>query len=406
MVNKEAKTPPSRGRGARSPPRATAHSRRWPRFRGDEPHEARRHHHRSHRPDSSERREESRRALVTCQDLDTKRETFTCSVKLGVFVAKIDQILRDRTKYPIPDTSTVVFYNKGVRLNPFSEFDEGSSKIWYRVLSGSKEDTSIKVTQWDERQDWVLDTALRDELAQDIEAGKTVGELRDKIASRLGIDDRNRIVLTAMRGMRNSLIHGDSWEVRQLQKWLCREVAVHVCPDQKYFVIKMLDRNYVCHPEQPKDHHTEVAYIKRIITNMMRNVHLTHNSKILPRVNEIGVIYGHRNKKNTSRITWGSTFEVRLSDDLVSIFEGDESWLLPTTEMCSVCSDDKKITEMPRQITEGCEHKPTICKDCLQQWIQSSMDTSEWDRLKCPECPEYLKFDNVRRYASQEVFIR
>lgn len=406
MVNKEAKTPSSRGRGARSPPSSTAHSRRWPRLRGDEPHEPRRHHRRSHRPDSSERRDESTRALVTCQDLDAKRESFTYSVKLGVFVAKIDRILRDRTKFPIPDDSTVVFYNRGVRLNPFSEFEGGFTKLWYRVSDGSKEDTAIKVTQWDERQGWTLDTALRDELAQDIEAGKTVGELRAKIATSLGIDDPNRVVLTAMRGMKNGLIYGDSWEVRQFRKWLCREIAVHVCPDQKYFVFKLLDRNYICHPEQPRDHHTEVAYIKSILTAMMRNVHLTRSSRISPRVNELSVIYGNRIKKSTSRIPWGSTIKFIVSDEIASLFEDDESWLLPTTEVCTVCSDDKKITEMPRQITADCEHKPTICKDCLQQWIQSSMETSEWDRLKCPECPQYLKFDMVRKYASQEVFMR
>ncbi|EON97286.1 putative ring finger protein [Phaeoacremonium minimum UCRPA7] len=315
------------------------------------------------------------------RDLDTHRETFTCSVKLGVFVAKLDQILRGRTKYPIPDQSTVTFYRDGVRLNPFSEFDEGSSNVWYRVTSGSREDTSIKVTQWDEFQGWVLKNDLKDELARDIEAGKTVGDLRAKIATRLGIDDPNRIVLNAMR-------------------------AVHVCPEQKYFVFRGFNRDYICHPEQPRDHHTEVAYIKNIIANILRNVHSTRNSKISLRANEINVIYGNRIKKSTSRIPWGGTIKFTIPEDVASQFEADETWLLPVTEMCTVCGDDKKVTEMPQQITAGCEHKVTICKGCLQQWIQSSMDTSEWDRLKCPECPQYLQFDNVKKYASKEVFSR
>lgn len=291
-------------------------------------------------------------------------------------------------------------------MNPFSEFDEGSSNVWYRVTSGSREDTSIKVTQWDEFQGWVLNNDLKDELSRDIEAGKTVGDLRAKIATRLGIDDPNRIVLTAMRGMRNGLIHGNAWEARQLRKWLCLEIAVHVCVEQKYFVFRGFNRDYICHPEQPRDHHTEVAYIKNIIANILRNVHLTRNSKISLRANEINVIYGNRIKKSTSRIPWGSTIKFTIPEDVASQFEADETWLLPVTEMCTVCGDDKKVTEMPQQITAGCEHKVTICKGCLQQWLQSSMDTSEWDRLKCPECPQYLQFDNVKKYASKEVFSR
>ncbi len=71
-----------------------------------------------------------------------------------------------------------------------------------------------------------------------------------------------------------------------------------------------------------------------------------------------------------------------------------------------VCCDDKRITEMPLRITAACRHSPTLCKSCLQHWIQSSLDDLSWDRLKCPECPELLKFEDVKRFAASDVFER
>jgi hypothetical protein len=61
---------------------------------------------------------------------------------------------------------------------------------------------------------------------------------------------------------------------------------------------------------------------------------------------------------------------------------------------------------MPIQIAAGCKHKAALCKECLAQWLQSGLERTSWDRLKCPDCPELLQHADMRRYANPATFER
>jgi hypothetical protein len=79
----------------------------------------------------------------------------------------------------------------------------------------------------------------------------------------------------------------------------------------------------------------------------------------------------------------------------------------PKTQECSVCGDEKPIKgEFPSRITAKCKHDVHTCKECLQAWITSQLDTVSWDMIHCPECKHHLKHKDVQKYAENEVFLR
>ncbi|KAK4035070.1 hypothetical protein C8A01DRAFT_18209 [Parachaetomium inaequale] len=80
--------------------------------------------------------------------------------------------------------------------------------------------------------------------------------------------------------------------------------------------------------------------------------------------------------------------------------------LRPNRQQCSTCIEAKKPSEMPGQISPRCKHQPTVCKDCLKNWLQSSIEQGAWDRLKCPDCSEPLEWQDVKQHASDETFTR
>jgi hypothetical protein len=78
---------------------------------------------------------------------------------------------------------------------------------------------------------------------------------------------------------------------------------------------------------------------------------------------------------------------------------------LPVFSTCSVCLERYTWRHFPkRRITAECNHEPTICLDCLQQAIDSQIETRSWDKLACPLCPSKLSFEAVKAYSSPESF--
>ena len=74
---------------------------------------------------------------------------------------------------------------------------------------------------------------------------------------------------------------------------------------------------------------------------------------------------------------------------------------------CVVCAETLRAPRFPEtQITETCTHAPNTCLGCIQQHIETQLETRMWDRLSCPECPAPLMYANVERYASQGTFQR
>jgi hypothetical protein len=77
---------------------------------------------------------------------------------------------------------------------------------------------------------------------------------------------------------------------------------------------------------------------------------------------------------------------------------------------CLICADEFDKTEFPEttQITSNCNHKndERVCIYCLQQSIATAVTEGQLHLVICPFCPEKLSHDEVKKYATREVFAR
>lgn len=78
----------------------------------------------------------------------------------------------------------------------------------------------------------------------------------------------------------------------------------------------------------------------------------------------------------------------------------------PTKE-CIICTDTRSLHHFPTQTpTEQCTHDIDVCRRCLRRWIESSFTTKMWNEMTCPVCAAQMQYDDVRAFASKEVFRR
>jgi hypothetical protein len=75
---------------------------------------------------------------------------------------------------------------------------------------------------------------------------------------------------------------------------------------------------------------------------------------------------------------------------------------------CVVCTERKpRAGNFPtRRITMACDHDPHVCLECLERSIQSNLQGRFWDQVSCPECSRGLQHDDVRDFATTEMFER
>ncbi|EFW99546.1 ring finger protein [Grosmannia clavigera kw1407] len=277
------------------------------------------------------------------------------------------------------------------------------------------------------------------ELARDIfstDRQLAVGAVRSRLAAVLGVDDPNRIALLAYSGLQPCQpLAGIAWQVgRLLTAWLCRCLLVQVHPPKRYVVVRGgggvlrdgdgADRGlrctYLYHEMTPgaRSSSAEVSMAvvqKWVRDHLLKSVNRHAASQLQCKSRHIEMVGSAREApRQRSKVQWGSSVEFRLRDDVVEAFADDETWLLPLTETCMICLEDKAVTEMPHRITAAClrhanhsqRHTPTLCKPCLAEWIGSSLKGSVWNRLRCPECPARLSYADVRLYATPSVFER
>lgn len=75
------------------------------------------------------------------------------------------------------------------------------------------------------------------------------------------------------------------------------------------------------------------------------------------------------------------------------------------TRECIVCGESKEPLEFPATApTSSCAHPSNTCSKCLQSWMASEFDTKGCDGIKCPECPETLDYNDIRKAASPQTF--
>jgi hypothetical protein len=73
------------------------------------------------------------------------------------------------------------------------------------------------------------------------------------------------------------------------------------------------------------------------------------------------------------------------------------------TRECIVCVGQKRIDDFPR-VTEECTHQRQVCLNCLQRWLETTLNGMNWNHLQCPSCEEILQHADMRRIATPEVF--
>ncbi|KAK0618101.1 hypothetical protein B0T17DRAFT_509660 [Bombardia bombarda] len=366
------------GRGRDPRPRldAQAHSR---------PHS--RHHHHSRQPKTLPNPPLPPRVKIQLVSLDPRYVDFEVRINPDFLVEKLEdrirRLYREKHNRWIESTAHFKYYAQdATELQPTDRITADSSRIWYHMSKTPDEIGRWKFTHFRDMMHGRLDYA--DELIKAIEGGATVRELRRLIADHLAIEDPYRVVLIARDGTRRGLLHGDCWESQR------RDYVYH--PDGSYLKNGMTLRSLrryletrlfsnVCHPQRDK---TEYCPQSR---------------------STFTTIDGQRLGLET-RVCWGATYKYELLDDAAETFSSEEAWLLPTTETCIVCVEDKKISDLPVKVTKGCKHDATVCKDCLKTWLSTGLETGAWDKLKCPECPELLEYRDIQRYASPATFAR
>ncbi|KAI0125875.1 hypothetical protein BJ170DRAFT_451566 [Xylariales sp. AK1849] len=362
-------------------------------------------HHDPHARRSTRSELPERRIEITLVDLDDIRDTIKVGIKRTSQFSHVAGFLKRRysnDEERIPEEAQISFYWVDKRLIG-NEIPSGISSLRYRIDDGDSDgDRSIQISRSSRVR---LEPSQSHHIHRDIEFGKTIGALRRSVASYKNIDDTNRVVISAQGGLRPGPIQGNHWEARRLKSWLCRTVLIDIVPPNRYVVLQGVNEGYIYHPP-PRciGHSVDFVTLRNWLQGkIIKNVHHRSSSRLKLDADDITLTYKGRVPK---RIVFGQIVEFELTRDVADKFIEEEAWLVPLTESCLVCGDEKRLSEMPRRITRSCDHDPNTCKVCVAQWIVSSLDTVTWDRLKCPECPQLLQFQDVKAFASRELFDR
>jgi hypothetical protein len=199
------------------------------------------------------------------------------------------------------------------------------------------------------------------------------------------------------------------WELRQVRSWFCTWLSISLVPGGCYLVLQGPWGDYLFHPLERFRRRSGMPAreVKRTMaTVLLPSADRLHDSKLRLTASCITLKYRGSRLGDSDEVQLGSRVRFELPGQVEDLLASEESWLLPLSETCTVCTDAKKPTEVPPRITGRCRHKGSTCKDCLGQWISSSLGTSTWERLKCTECAELLAFSDVKRYASKPDFDR
>ncbi|KAI1872562.1 hypothetical protein JX265_005442 [Neoarthrinium moseri] len=373
------------------------------------PHQKResRHHPKPDSRHSVSSQKHERRVEIYLLDLDGLRESLKIGIKETSQLTHISNFLKRRFKAhdePVSENARITYF-WGSQCLLGENIPSIVSTLHYRVYNCSDDDDSIRITWSKELQ---LEGSQVHQIHCALGKGSTVGELRQVVASLLGLQDPNRIIISSRGGLRPGPVQGNNWEACKITAWLCRIIWIDVAPSKAYLVLRGMNEEYLYHqPTTGSGHWTGFRLLRNWIkTGILTNCDVRLAGGLKVDKDDITLICEGKVLDKRMRISDGQTVDFHLPHAVAEKFHQEEAWLVPLTESCSVCGDEKRISEMPRQITQACDHAPNTCNDCVGQWITSSMETVAWDRLKCPECPQTLLFDDVKTFANPQVFDR
>ncbi|KAI1453463.1 hypothetical protein F4805DRAFT_366308 [Annulohypoxylon moriforme] len=372
--------------------------------------------HRSRHHDSA--REKRRR--IDLLDLDERvsnRDPLNISVKESWGLSHVADILKKQYLEREGESqkgAEIQFFLEDKRLTG-NEIPKGASGLLYRILEDG--DNGALRISWKGSKSKLRKHQI-EILTSEVEAGRPVGSLRETVANFLRaasenkshlVENSNQIYIQAIGGLREGPLQGNSWEARKVQEtWLCRYLVIDIVPADCYFVLRGFNEEYICHKPYCTPHgYADIPKLKQWLRDkVLASIYTRPSRHRSIDVEDIKLTYRGKPAKRRNHIRPGETIDFDVPRVVEDRFTRAEAWLVPLTDTCIVCSDDKRVSEMPnrRRITASCEHDATICKECVGTWITSSMDSVTWDRLKCPECPQLLKYENVRAFATRETF--
>jgi hypothetical protein len=75
---------------------------------------------------------------------------------------------------------------------------------------------------------------------------------------------------------------------------------------------------------------------------------------------------------------------------------------------CDICMESFAASGFPptSRITSSCDHEGICCLHCIQETIGTAIREGALNRLTCPMCPEKLSYQEIKAYASREIFER
>ncbi|KAK3984827.1 hypothetical protein QBC44DRAFT_251972 [Cladorrhinum sp. PSN332] len=377
------------------------------------------------KPTPRQKEEPPKRVKLTLKPLDSNSISWVLNVPTSLIASKlryqIRQLYRDKCIRLPMTVSIQLFDSNAQKLGPdhklFSSSSSSSSSItiWYRIID---HDSPSSVAKWRFSCQDKIDKSFAVEMSKAIEAGATVGEIRKMVAGKKGVQDVNRVRIYAEDGMRRGALMGNDWVLKEIgQGWLCRWLSLDVRAEGRYVVLKGMKRRegYLFHPsssgrDQMKGKEWCVKWLKAYLERDVFFIVGSKGEKGLRK--RIALRFDGQMAGDEERVKWGGTYELELPVEDAELFNEEEARLLlsgeGSGETCVVCGDEKKVSGFPVRVTEGCKHDVTICKECLEKWLESSAEAGNWRRLRCPdpECEEVLEYASVKRYASGETFGR
>ena len=74
---------------------------------------------------------------------------------------------------------------------------------------------------------------------------------------------------------------------------------------------------------------------------------------------------------------------------------------------CTTCSRTLAGSSFPQYLaTDNCKHLINTCKQCSKAWIAAQLESTTYDKVSCPECPEVMSNAGVKELAAKEVYAK
>lgn len=354
----------------------------------------------------------SEKVDVNIEDLDDTLPTMTARLRLGARISKVEKALRQYLADDIEETDTILLYRDGEPLCD-DDLSLPPSLIQFRVYPSYETpgDLTPRLTfDSPNKKCAMMFEKMRIPLLDEISTGMTVDGLRNKISNKLGLPDPNVVVISASGGMRPGPLEGGHWEIRRVQKWLCRDITIEIAPERRYVVLRGCAKQYLYHPSSSSSNKegTTVGKVKQWLKDiLLTGVHVKCSSKVDIDVSDISIMDWYLTlEDNSSLVPWASTIDFSVPARVAETFAEEQSWLAPIIYKCAICMEQKRDDEMANQVTKLCTHKPRVCIKCLEHWIPSCLQMNGWERVNCPTCAEPMEFGDIKTHAKKDIFER